>query len=38
LVLTLELGDPERDPLVILDGEALYRYGVERFAGTSAPR
>jgi len=36
LVLTLDLGGSDGDPMVILDGEALYRYGVERFAGTSA--
>jgi len=36
LVLTLELGGPDGDPVVILDGEALYRYSVERYAGTSA--
>ncbi len=38
LVLTLELGDPDSDPPVILDGEALDRYGVRRFAGISGQR
>jgi len=36
LVLTLELGGPDGDSMVILDGEALYRYGVERLARTSS--
>lgn len=38
LVLTLELAGTDGEPMVILDGEALYRYSVGRLAGTSSQR